>query len=290
MAGVWIKVEHATADKPEITRAAEMLGISRREALGLFFDFWIWLDNNLSGSCPGVVRNVSRKSLDQSLACPGFAATLEAIGWGEFDEKAWTLHITNAERHNGNTAKSRALDSKRKSEKRREMSGGEPDNSRNREEKRREDITTKSKASTARKRAPARAPETPLPDGFAISERVRLWAAEKGHDHLEQHLEHFIGKAAAKGYRYVDWDEAFMVAIRADWAGINGARGSRGPPADASFRAQAKANMDAITGVSNGRTAAINGTAERVGGGALSADADRLRLEAGLDVGRRATG
>lgn len=74
------------------------------------------------------------------------------------------------------------------------------------------------------------------------------------------------------------------------WAGLFPLKNGTGPPAGQSFREQAKANMDAITGVSNGRTAAINGTAERVGSGALSADADRLRLEAGLDVGRRAAG
>jgi uncharacterized protein YdaU (DUF1376 family) len=60
--------------------------------------------------------------------------------------------------------------------------------------------------------------KTPLPDGFSISERVREWAKGKGIGNLEQHLEHFIGKCKAKDYRYVDWDEGFMGAIRDDWA------------------------------------------------------------------------
>lgn len=114
MAGDWIKVEHATIDKPEVLRAAEMLGIERRECLGLFFDFWIWLDKNLSEICPDFVRNVSRKSLDDVLHCDGFAATLESIGWAKWDDKTWTLHVVNADRHNGNTAKTRALDADRK--------------------------------------------------------------------------------------------------------------------------------------------------------------------------------
>lgn len=132
MAGDWIKIEHATADKPEITRAAEMLGIPRRECLGLFFDFWLWLDKNLSASCPDSVRNVSRNSLDSVLHCPGFAATLESIGWGKWDDKTWKLHVINAERHNGNTAKTRALDATRKRLKRLENVRKNPDETRTR--------------------------------------------------------------------------------------------------------------------------------------------------------------
>lgn len=66
------------------------------------------------------------------------------------------------------------------------------------------------------------APHAPLPEGFGISDRVRKWAAQKGHSNLETHLESFLGKVKAKGYRYVDWDEAFMTAIRDDWAKLQG--------------------------------------------------------------------
>ncbi len=99
-------------------------------------------------------------------------------------------------------------------------------------------------------RAPARAPsekaqrKTKLPDGFGISERVRRWAAEKGHLYLDRHLEHFIGSAKARGYTYVDWDEALMNAIRANWAKVpvaNTRPGSGLPPPDPSaINAQAK--------------------------------------------------
>ncbi|WP_313838082.1 hypothetical protein [Cupriavidus sp. SZY C1] len=61
-----------------------------------------------------------------------------------------------------------------------------------------------------------------LPDNFAISERVRRWAAEKGHGQLDAHLESFVGKCRANGYQYIDWDDAFMTAIREDWGKIRG--------------------------------------------------------------------
>lgn len=66
----------------------------------------------------------------------------------------------------------------------------------------------------------ARAPKRALPEGFGISERVKAWSEEKGHSQLPARLEHFIGKAKANGYAYADWDEAFMSAIRDDWAGL----------------------------------------------------------------------
>lgn len=60
-----------------------------------------------------------------------------------------------------------------------------------------------------------------LPAGFAISERVRAWAEEKGHTMLPQRLEHFVGYVKRNGKKYVDWDEAFMGAVREDWAHLN---------------------------------------------------------------------
>lgn len=61
----------------------------------------------------------------------------------------------------------------------------------------------------------------PIPEDFTISDRVRAWAKEKGHTNLEEHLESFKAKSKAKGYVYVDWDSAFMEAIRENWAKID---------------------------------------------------------------------
>jgi hypothetical protein len=246
VAGDWIKVEHATANKPEVTRAAEMLGISRREALGLFFDFWIWLDNNLSGSCPAVVRNVSRKSLDEFLHCPGFAAVLESIGWGEFDDKAWELRVSNAERHNGNTAKSRALDSKRKSDKRREMSGSEPDKSRTREEKRREEITPKSKALVRNKPRTTHTLESPTEEHEAI-------AAKRG------------VSCQAEFQKYRDWMAATGKRHRDEIAGFrNWLRNAKADTGELAARKLAAArNIDILTGKVR-HDGPIDGVAERV--------------------------
>jgi hypothetical protein len=62
--------------------------------------------------------------------------------------------------------------------------------------------------------------KTPLPDDFCISDRVRVWGQKNGIFNLDRHLEDFISKCRAKDYQYVDWDEAFMNAVRNDWARI----------------------------------------------------------------------
>jgi len=59
---------------------------------------------------------------------------------------------------------------------------------------------------------------TTLPENFAISERVVNWASLKGYSRLNDHLDNFVSAAKRKAYSYADWDEAFMEAVRKDWA------------------------------------------------------------------------
>lgn len=62
--------------------------------------------------------------------------------------------------------------------------------------------------------------KTFLPKDFEISENVKQWAKEKGFENLEDHLENFKLVSQAKGYKYINWDRAFMNAIRKNWADI----------------------------------------------------------------------
>lgn len=97
--------------------------------------------------------------------------------------------------------------------------------------------------------------ERPLPENFAISERVRDWANRKGFRDLERYHEIFVGRYLANGKKYADWDQTFMNAIREDWYGVRAvAAGGRSAVAASIF------------GGSNGQRPddAIDGTAERV--------------------------
>lgn len=75
--------------------------------------------------------------------------------------------------------------------------------------------------------------KTGMPEGFAVSDRVRSWAKDRGFGKLDEHLDAFKRKAQAKGYAYVDWDAALMEAIREDWAKLRGrTQDGAAPPPD----------------------------------------------------------
>ena len=64
--------------------------------------------------------------------------------------------------------------------------------------------------------------KTYISETFHISQRVQDWAKQKGFDRLDEHFDAFTRKAKMNGYQYLDWDLAFMEAIREDWAKIRG--------------------------------------------------------------------
>ena len=75
--------------------------------------------------------------------------------------------------------------------------------------------------------------KTAIPVDFTASGAVQAWANEKGYDRLAEHLDAFRRKVAAAGYTYIDWDAAFMEAIREDWAKLRGrAFNGVAPPAN----------------------------------------------------------
>lgn len=94
---------------------------------------------------------------------------------------------------------------------------------------------------TARPRATPSKRKTSIPEDFSVSDAVRAWAVEKGFGMLGEHLEAFARKAKAKDYRYVDWDLAFMEAIREDWAKLRGRGPNGSAPAGESMTTATKA-------------------------------------------------
>lgn len=102
----WIKVEATTPHKPEIVRIARAVGITRDDAFGKMMRFWIWLDGvSVDGRVDGLVDG----DVDDLLSCDGIGAAIASVGWIEFDNDNCRILIPNFERHNGETAKGRAL-------------------------------------------------------------------------------------------------------------------------------------------------------------------------------------
>ena len=108
MAGDWIKVEHVTSDKPEVYRMAMMLKIAPEHVTGCLVRVWAWADQQtLSGNAVCVTG----VTLDRIACHAGFADAMKGVGWLEGDEMNFSL--PNFDRHNGETAKTRALTNKR---------------------------------------------------------------------------------------------------------------------------------------------------------------------------------
>jgi hypothetical protein len=227
MSGDWMKVELDLPDKPEVFRIASILSLDPDSVVGKLVRVWSWFDKHTED---GNAHSVTFALVDRITGVTGFAEAMTFAGW--LEQEGSILRIPKFERHNGKTAKNRALTAKRVASHKVKTNADGNDKGNAaivsdalpREEKRREDIKEKN----TRKRVVSI--QTLLPPDFSISERVRKWATDKGHTKLEAHLEHFAGTARAKGYKYTDWDEAFMNAIRSNWAQVGG--NSRSPSSE----------------------------------------------------------
>lgn len=142
MAGDWIKMRTALAEDPAVISIASKLDMEEFAVVGRLHQLWSWADHQ---SRDGHASGVTQKWVDRYLERDGFAAALVEVGWLIIDDTGITL--PNFDRHNGETAKTRALGSKRKQKERGnvtqehgQMSRSDRDKSVTREEKRREEI------------------------------------------------------------------------------------------------------------------------------------------------------
>lgn len=131
MAGDWIKWQKGLARKPEVIRMAEILNRTRHEVAALLMEVWEWADDNVSST--DCVTDLSRSDrddhhasvtlgdhalqhLDALAGVPGFANSMTAVGW--LRHRRGQLEFPNYSRHNGKTARDRALASLRQADKR----------------------------------------------------------------------------------------------------------------------------------------------------------------------------
>lgn len=104
----WIKFETSTSDKPEVWQIANSLGIDPDAVVGKLLRIWAWFDDQTeSGNAPLTVGAL----LDRRVGVSGFVNAMISAGW--MHEKNGVLTLPNFDRHNGETAKSRALTAKR---------------------------------------------------------------------------------------------------------------------------------------------------------------------------------
>jgi hypothetical protein len=163
MAGDWIKWSKGLAARREVVLLASLLQRDRHEIAGRLMVLWEWLDDNVADS------EIDEVSLDASLfvgdkpftfldalvGLPGFADALASDGVRWLSARSGgRLTFPHFGRHNGTTAKTRALESRKKQRQRaskkessRETSRQERDIIGTREEKRREEYISPSSSS-----------------------------------------------------------------------------------------------------------------------------------------------
>lgn len=111
MARDWIKREKGLSNKREVVAVSIKLGVDRRlvaECCGLL---WDWAD---SETTDGHIEGVDAAYIDALVGLPGFALALSTreVGWLRITESGITL--PNWGRHNGESAKKRAIESEKK--------------------------------------------------------------------------------------------------------------------------------------------------------------------------------
>lgn len=114
MAADWIKVEKATPDKPEIKTAAKICKVSNGEIFRAWFLLWSWFDEHVGED--GLYQATTLKECSARVGIPGIAESFAESGW--LFETESGVFIKDWTRHNGQSAKIRALDLKRKKAKR----------------------------------------------------------------------------------------------------------------------------------------------------------------------------
>lgn len=141
MAGDWIKFEIATPDKPEVWQIAESLSIDPDAVVGKLLRVWSWFDQQTEiGNAP----SVSKLLLDRLVGVSGFCKVVIATGW--MIDDGGVLTLPHFDRHNGKTAKNRALTAKRVAEHKKNGNAKVTVDALPKEEKRREDIKDKDKS------------------------------------------------------------------------------------------------------------------------------------------------
>jgi hypothetical protein len=100
----WMKVEFTTPDKPEMIAAARMCKASAGDTFLAFFRLWSYFDNQ---TATGFLPDLTTDDLDRIAGLSGFGKAMAKVGWIEQDTRGIT--IPHWEKHNGSSAKRRAL-------------------------------------------------------------------------------------------------------------------------------------------------------------------------------------
>jgi len=115
MAGDWLKWVKGLTRRDEVVRIAMLLKRDRRYVASLCMEFWEWVDES---TVDGFLPSATVEQVDIVVDLGGFGEALASVGWIVADADG--IHVTNFDRHNGESAKARALAALRKARQRKD--------------------------------------------------------------------------------------------------------------------------------------------------------------------------
>jgi hypothetical protein len=113
MAGDWIKMRCNLDTDPAVFQMAAALEMDELAVVGRLWKVWTWADQHVS-DCHAI--SVTCSVLDRITTTPGFAEAMRKVGW--LEGRDGVLSFPRFDRHNGQTAKNRALATNRQAKKR----------------------------------------------------------------------------------------------------------------------------------------------------------------------------
>lgn len=119
MAGDWIKTRVDLPTDPAVIAMAAELDCDEFDVVGRLVAFWAWADRHVSEF--GHAAGVTGKWIDRNFRHAGFAQAMCNVGWLVLDDTGATLPKWT--RHNGKSAKERAMATERKRAERNGING-----------------------------------------------------------------------------------------------------------------------------------------------------------------------
>lgn len=113
MAGDWIKMRTNLLTDPSVVAICSLTSLDEFAVIGRLHTFWSWADQHTRN---GYAANVTPKWVDKFLRHDGFSAALLAVDWLKVDDNG--VRVPRFDKHNGQSAKSRALARERMAAKR----------------------------------------------------------------------------------------------------------------------------------------------------------------------------
>ena len=186
----WIKMGTGLGSHPKVKTMRRALKADRLRVIGGLWAVWCVFDEH---SASGRLDGYTLDDMDEEIGWKGFSAAMADIGWLIADDGG--LEAPDYEQHNGPNAKRRALDASRKGQARAKGSADEPDEdppekrtpvrnvsasdadkTRNREEKRREELIHPEAKASAAAAAPLGLIAIETAEAKPLTAKDRVWA------------------------------------------------------------------------------------------------------------------